>query len=99
MTAGGKLTIATHPSKELFSKRGKAKRMAVIAITDTGKGIAKKDLERIFMPFYTSKRKGAGIGLAFTKKSIRDHGGFISVQSKKNTGACFTTYLPYEPIG
>lgn len=99
MTTGGKLEIATYPSKELFSKRGKAKRMAVIAIRDSGKGIAKKDLEKIFMPFYTKKRKGTGIGLAFSKKSIRDHGGFITVQSKRNSGTCFTVYLPYEIIG
>jgi two-component system nitrogen regulation sensor histidine kinase GlnL len=99
MKNGGKLEIATYPSKELFSKGGKTKRMAVIAIRDSGKGIERKDLEKIFMPFYTKKRKGAGIGLAFSKKSIKDHGGFITVKSQKKKGTCFSIYLPYETIG
>jgi signal transduction histidine kinase len=73
--------------------------MAVSAIRESGKGIERKYLEKIFMPFYTKKRKGAGIGLAFSKKSIKDHGGFITVKSQKKKGTCFSIYLPYETIG
>lgn len=99
MKKGDRLEVSTHPSKELFGEHGRIKRMALVSIKDTGKGITGKDLEKIFIPFYTKKKTGTGIGLAFSKKIIKDHGGFIRVKSQKNKGTCFLIYLPFEDHG
>lgn len=99
MKKGGKLEVSTYPSKELFGEHGKIKRMALVSIKDTGKGISGYDLQEIFIPFYTKKKQGTGIGLAFSKKIIKDHGGFIKVKSQKNKGTCFYIYLPFEHNG
>jgi two-component system nitrogen regulation sensor histidine kinase GlnL len=99
MKKGGSLEISTGPAGELFKERGRIKRMALLKIKDTGKGIEEKDLQKIFLPLYTKKKKGTGIGLAFSKKSVKDHGGFIKVKSQKNRGTCFHIYLPYEHVG
>lgn len=67
----------------------------VLKIQDTGSGIAKHDLERIFEPFYTKKvmgRSGTGLGLAVVWNTVRDHNGFIHVASDEN-GTTFTLYL------
>lgn len=94
-----RLEVSTYPSNELFGEHGRIKRMAVVSIKDTGKGISEKDLEKIFIPFYTKKKTGTGIGLAFSKKIIKDHRGFIKVKSQKNKGTCFFIYLPFEQHG
>lgn len=99
MKKGDRLEVSTYPSKELFGEHGRIRRMALVSIKDTGKGITEKDLEKIFVPFYTKKKTGTGIGLAFSKKIIKDHGGFIKVKSQKNKGTCFFIYLPFEHHG
>lgn len=96
MKKGGKLEVSTHPSDELFKENDKIKRMALISISDTGKGIAEDDLKKIFLPFYTKKKYGSGIGLALSKKILRDHKGLIKVKSQRNKGTCFYIYLPFE---
>ena len=99
MSKGGVLEISTCLSKELFGEHGRIKRMALISIKDTGKGISENDIQKIFIPFYTKKKSGIGIGLAFSKKIIKDHGGFIKVKSQRNKGTCFYIYLPFEHNG
>jgi len=99
MRKGGKLEISTCPSKESFRKGGKIKRWALITIRDTGKGIEEKDLQKIFMPFYTKKKSGTGIGLALSKKIIKDHGGLIKVKSQVGKGTSFFIYIPFEQNG
>jgi signal transduction histidine kinase len=61
-----------------------------IEITDNGKGIAKEEIEKVFLPFYTTKEQGSGIGLSLAKQIIRLHGGSISVNSVPKTGTSFT---------
>lgn len=99
MKKGGQLEISTSPSKESFIDHGKIKRWVLISIKDTGKGIAEKDLKKIFLPFYTKKKSGTGIGLAFTKKVVKDHGGFIRVESRENMGTVFHLYMPFGHNG
>jgi signal transduction histidine kinase len=65
-----------------------------IIVTDTGKGIAKEQLNRIFEPFYTSKEKGVGLGLTLSYKLIKENNGDIQVTSKPNHGTTFMVTLP-----
>jgi signal transduction histidine kinase len=63
-------------------------------VADTGSGISEADLERIFIPFFTTKDKGTGLGLAICKRLVRAAGGDISVTSRAGQGASFTVRLP-----
>lgn len=67
-----------------------------ISVTDNGIGIGAYRLGRIFNPFFTSKKSkgGKGIGLSFALKVIRDHKGFIEVQSELEKGTTFDIYIP-----
>jgi two-component system NtrC family sensor kinase len=65
-----------------------------ISFTDSGRGIAPKDLPRIFAPFYTTKPEGLGLGLYVTRSIIEDHGGRIEAQSRFGEGATFEVWLP-----
>ncbi len=65
-----------------------------ISIQDHGVGIAPADLDRIFEPYFTTKRKGTGLGLAATYSIIRNHGGQIAVASALGRGTTFRVYLP-----
>jgi two-component system sensor histidine kinase HydH len=67
-----------------------------ITVRDNGNGIAEEDLKKIFMPFYTTKDKGSGIGLALVQKIATEHGGNISVESKEGEGSTFRIFLPKE---
>jgi signal transduction histidine kinase len=70
--------------------------MAVVAISDTGKGIAPEHLKKIFDPFFTTKRvgEGTGLGLSITYGIIERHGGSINVESRPGGGTTFTVTLP-----
>lgn len=69
-------------------------RFVSIAIQDSGAGIPKENLDRIFDPYFTTKKKGSGLGLATSYSIIRNHGGIIEVRSEVNRGSTFTIYLP-----
>jgi two-component system, NtrC family, nitrogen regulation sensor histidine kinase NtrY len=58
----------------------------VISITDNGKGISQKELSEIFIPFFTTKKDGSGIGLSLSKQIMAVHGGSIKVKSEINVG-------------
>jgi two-component system nitrogen regulation sensor histidine kinase GlnL len=99
MKKGGRLEVSTYPSKESVREGGRIKRWALIAIKDTGKGIGGKDLQKIFIPFYTKKKYGTGIGLALSRKIIKDHGGLITVKSQVGVGTSFFIYIPFGHNG
>ncbi len=65
-----------------------------IVVQDTGKGIPKENLEKIFQPFFTTKKAGSGLGLYIVKSIIDKHEGKIYVESEEGKGAKFTIYLP-----
>jgi len=67
---------------------------AQACIADTGPGIADGDLERIFLPFVTTKEKGTGLGLALARKIILAHNGRITAGNRPEGGALFTVDLP-----
>ena len=65
-----------------------------IVIADTGVGIPAEQLGRIFDPYFTTKAKGTGLGLALVRQTIHDHGGAIGVTSEPGRGSSFTVTLP-----
>lgn len=69
---------------------------ACISIRDEGYGISKADREQIFEPFFTTKRAsdGTGLGLPVSDGLVREHGGWIEVESQEGRGSCFRVYLP-----
>jgi len=69
---------------------------AVIAISDTGVGIAEENLDKIFSPFFTTKEKGNGLGLAEVYKVIQAHSGVIEVVSCVGKGTTFTLKIPIK---
>ena len=74
----------------------------IIAVSDTGYGIPKEDMAKIFDRFYRVQRpgkeiKGTGLGLAIVSKIVTGHGGRIEVESEPEKGATFTMYLPIDP--
>jgi signal transduction histidine kinase len=70
------------------------KQWAAISIRDTGDGIAAVDLPKIFIPFFTTKTGGHGIGLALAHRVITEHGGTLTVSNAPGGGAVFTIRLP-----
>ena len=106
MPAGGMLTVTTanrHLDRPVQGyddvREGD---YVTLAVTDTGEGIADEDLKHIFEPFYTKKvmgRSGTGLGLAVVWGTVKDHQGYIDVQSEKGKGTTVTLYLPVTRQG
>ena len=84
MPDGGTLTLR--------SRRDDGK--VIIEVADTGSGLTPEECERIFTPYYTSKKHGTGLGLAIVQSVVSDHGGRISVQSEPGRGTTFVIELP-----
>jgi len=72
---------------------------AVVRVADTGPGISKKHLDKIFDPFYTAGKvgKGVGLGLSICHAIVKEHGGTIEVDSAAGKGTSFTVKLPASP--
>ncbi|MFL5422782.1 MAG: sensor histidine kinase [Myxococcales bacterium] len=68
-----------------------------VAVLDSGKGIARNELERIFEPFFTRKPNGMGMGLAICRTIVEAHGGRISADNRSERGAVFELSLPALP--
>jgi signal transduction histidine kinase len=77
--------------------KGTGKPYAHIRVSDTGCGISGKDLHNIFIPFFTTKSRGYGIGLAIVQKIIIAHGGDVHVERSDETGTVFHCRLPLQP--
>lgn len=88
MPGGGTLTINTACNVDKSS--------ITIEISDSGQGISDRDMNKIFQPFFTTKSRGTGMGLAITRRIIEEHGGAISVSSEYGKGTTFTIVLPVE---
>jgi signal transduction histidine kinase len=72
---------------------GKRDGEILIGISDTGKGIPERHLDRIFRPFFTARHRGTGLGLAITRSIVERHGGRVEVDSTPGVGSCFTIVL------
>jgi signal transduction histidine kinase len=89
MPQGGVLTLRTRDDHA----------KTIIEVSDTGSGLTPEECERIFTPYYTSKRHGTGLGLAIVQSVVSDHGGRISVHSEPGNGATFLIELPHNGTG
>ena len=101
MPKGGDLTVKTtnrYLDKPIYGYDNiREGDYVVLNVTDTGEGIKPADLQRIFEPFYTKKvmgRSGTGLGLAVVWGTVKDHQGYINVQSEEGKGSTFTIYFP-----
>ncbi|MDX1701362.1 MAG: ATP-binding protein [Melioribacteraceae bacterium] len=65
-----------------------------ISINDEGKGMSKEQIHQVFLPFYTTKQNGTGLGLSHAVQTIESHGGFIDIESELNVGTTLHLYLP-----
>jgi PAS domain S-box-containing protein len=91
MPDGGTLTVAAKPVLAIIG----TPQEVVISISDTGFGIAPEHLPKIFLPFFTAKKKrGLGLGLPICDRIIKNHGGRIKVESQPGQGTTFEIYLP-----
>jgi len=73
-------------------------RYAHVRIKDTGEGISSENLQHIFIPFFTTKSRGYGIGLALVQKIVIAHGGSVLVEQSDSSGTTFHCKLPMPPI-
>jgi signal transduction histidine kinase len=107
MTAGGTLTIRTGSGVpwqstlaettahvDLGTDDDTAQPFVFIAVVDTGTGMTPNQLDSLFTPFFTTKEKGTGLGLALTHKIIEEHQGYLHVESQFGVGSTFTILLP-----
>jgi len=95
-TNNGEITVRVYATTVMTASGHGAteqRNEAVIEVQDTGSGIHKDDLSRIFDPFFTSKPFGTGLGLSITKRIIEEHGGTIDVQSVAGKGTNFIIHL------
>jgi PAS domain S-box-containing protein len=107
MTAGGTLTIRTGcrvpwqstlaettAHVDLGMAANTSQLFVFIAVADTGTGMTPDQLDSLFTPFFTTKEKGTGLGLALTHKIIEEHQGYLHVESQFGVGSTFTILLP-----
>lgn len=92
MPHGGQLTITTGCRK--IDVGGRKADVVEISFQDTGEGIPKKNLDKIFLPFFTTKKRGSGLGLAAVHRIVDLHGGWIKVDSQQGQGSRFVVCLP-----
>ncbi|MFQ6080821.1 MAG: sensor histidine kinase [Candidatus Bathyarchaeia archaeon] len=86
MPEGGKLTITS-------SRKGD---FVEVKVQDTGVGISKQNMEKLFTPLFTTKARGLGLGLLICKNLVEGHGGSIEVESEVGKGSTFTIRLPIQ---
>ena len=90
ITAEGQITISTSPYAQGLQPS------IIIQMSDTGVGISEDDQPRIFEPFFSTGKKGTGLGLWVTQDIVRQHGGRIDVSSKVGKGTVFSIILQVE---
>ncbi len=99
MPLGGQLVVRTYnyevssAANQRAAGQGKGY-YAVMQVTDTGHGMEPGVLSRVFEPFFTTKPQGTGLGLATVLSIVRQHNGYVAVQSTPDQGTTFDVFLP-----
>ncbi len=83
-----------HAPHSHLAKLPSGKQAVIIMFRDNGCGIPKALMDRLFLPFFTTKKNGNGLGLALSHKIIQEHGGTITVESQEGQGTKFNIILP-----
>ncbi|MGA9451013.1 MAG: ATP-binding protein [Verrucomicrobiia bacterium] len=86
MPEGGELTVSTW-------REGQQARLRV---TDSGRGMTKEQVEQVFVPFFTTKPEGTGLGLTLVQQIATEHGGHVECESAPGKGSSFTMFLPLD---
>ncbi len=98
MPDGGRLVVRSTPvdivDEPSGARTGPCGPGVEISVSDTGRGIKREDLDRIFDPFFSTSDTGTGLGLALVHRIIESHGGSIRVKSEPGRGAEFTITMP-----
>ena len=95
MTEGGEMSIDLSPASQRANNGpGQPDESVFLKISDTGTGMSKATLEKLFTPFFTTKQDGTGLGLSTVKKIMEAHKGEIQVQSEPGRGTTITLKLP-----
>ncbi|MDD3805346.1 MAG: GAF domain-containing protein [bacterium] len=92
MQSGGTLTVSSALTRDREETGGGG--YIRVDIGDSGCGIARDDLEKIFVPFFTTKNGGSGLGLSIVHQIVESHGGFIRISSRAGYGSIFSVYIP-----
>ena len=97
----GKVTLSTRVRFGRGTRSGKSETESFVELTvaDTGPGISRSTLEKLFLPFFTTKEKGTGLGLAISQRIVQGAGGRIEVRSHEGKGSTFSVVLPAAPEG
>lgn len=103
----GKITVVTRIATDFHlvaaeegeapgskARRGAKRMMASVEIRDNGCGIKTENMEKIFTPFFTTKRGGSGLGMAITLKIVKEHEGLLRIDSTPGEGTSVVVYLP-----
>lgn len=88
MPEGGQLSISTSHDKKTLR----------LSMKDTGGGIKESIKDQIFSPYFTTKEKGSGLGLAIIRRIVREHGGYVDVESEEGVGSCFHLVFPRNDL-
>ena len=94
MRNGAEAISEEKTERSVFVRASREDGGAVIEVRDTGSGIPLAQLQKIFIPFFTTKAKGHGVGLALTHRIITQHGGSLTAANAPEGGALFTIRLP-----
>jgi two-component system nitrogen regulation sensor histidine kinase NtrY len=86
MDGKGTITLSTRSIPE--------ERIVRIEVADDGPGIGPEDKERLFVPYFSTKKRGTGLGLAIVNRIVSDHNGFIRVEDNRPRGTRFVIDLP-----
>lgn len=86
MQAGGKLRILAYRDNDFV----------YMQFIDTGSGISEEEISRVFQAYYTTKRDGHGLGMMIVQRIMREHGGQISLESRKDAGTVITLQFPQQ---
>lgn len=92
MPDGGTITISAAVVEG--QGNGRHGRFLRIQVSDTGKGIEEENLAKVFDPYFTTKKEGSGLGLATVYSIVRNHDGFVELESRSGKGTIFSIYLP-----